>query len=188
MFQVSLALGLEPGTWTATNLSQSDKESDDPSHFPGADIPGLSRRCGVCLANFPSTWLLERHAVLQHANNGSPGSAEEKPFTCEQCGQRYRYRSAYVKHREQNHRARLPADKLFTCDVCGMQFRYLKSFKKHRLNHALERLQRGNNGNSLDGSGPNGNSVHHTLRSHHHHHDRSDQVCNDLKMIPLNFF
>lgn len=52
----------------------------------------------------------------------------------------FRYRSAYVKHREQNHRARLPADKLFTCDVCGMQFRYLKSFKKHRLNHALERL------------------------------------------------
>lgn len=52
----------------------------------------------------------------------------------------FRYRSAYVKHREQNHRARLPADKLFTCDVCGMQFRYLKSFKKHRLNHALERI------------------------------------------------
>lgn len=65
---------------------------------------------------------------------------DEKPFICEQCGQSYRYRSAYVKHREQNHRARLPADKLFTCDVCGMQFRYLKSFKKHRLNHALERL------------------------------------------------
>lgn len=35
----------------------------------------------------------------------------------------HRYRSAYVKHREQNHRARLPADKLFTCDICGMQFR-----------------------------------------------------------------
>lgn len=74
---------------------------------------------------------------MQHANLGP---MEEKPFICEQCGQSYRYRSAYVKHREQNHRARLPADKLFTCDVCGMQFRYLKSFKKHRLNHALERL------------------------------------------------
>ena len=45
-----------------------------------------------------------------------------------------------MKHREQNHRARLPADKLFTCDVCGMQFRYLKSFKKHRLNHTFERI------------------------------------------------
>lgn len=74
---------------------------------------------------------------MQHANLGP---LDEKPFICEQCGQSYRYRSAYVKHREQNHRARLPADKLFTCDVCGMQFRYLKSFKKHRLNHALERL------------------------------------------------
>nr|XP_026496928.1 zinc finger protein 629-like isoform X1 [Vanessa tameamea]XP_026496929.1 zinc finger protein 629-like isoform X1 [Vanessa tameamea] len=95
------------------------------------------RRCGVCLASFPSTWLLERHAALQHA---SQSSTDDKPFVCEQCGQSYRYRSAYVKHREQNHRARLPADKLFTCDVCGMQFRYLKSFKKHRLNHTLERL------------------------------------------------
>lgn len=80
---------------------------------------------------------MEQHAALQHANLGP---LDEKPFICEQCGQSYRYRSAYVKHREQNHRARLPADKLFTCDVCGMQFRYLKSFKKHRLNHALERL------------------------------------------------
>ncbi|KAI8424414.1 hypothetical protein MSG28_002920 [Choristoneura fumiferana] len=95
------------------------------------------RRCGVCLASFPSAWLLERHAALQHA---SQTSCDDKPFVCEQCGQSYRYRSAYVKHREQNHRARLPADKLFTCDVCGMQFRYLKSFKKHRLNHTLERL------------------------------------------------
>uniref|UniRef100_A0A1B0CDW8 C2H2-type domain-containing protein n=1 Tax=Lutzomyia longipalpis TaxID=7200 RepID=A0A1B0CDW8_LUTLO len=94
-------------------------------------------KCTVCMATFPSVWLLEQHAALQHAGMGA---MEEKPFICEQCGQSYRYRSAYVKHREQNHRARLPADKLFTCDVCGMQFRYLKSFKKHRLNHALERL------------------------------------------------
>lgn len=92
----------------------------------------------VCNANFPSVWLLEQHAALQHANLDPLDGP--KPFICEQCGQSYRYRSAYVKHREQNHRARLPADKLFTCDVCGMQFRYLKSFKKHRLNHALERL------------------------------------------------
>lgn len=94
-------------------------------------------RCSSCTAGFPSVWLLEQHTALQHI--GSLGSID-KPFVCEQCGQSYRYRSAYVKHREQNHRARLPADKLFSCDVCGMQFRYLKSFKKHRLNHALERL------------------------------------------------
>lgn len=94
-------------------------------------------RCTACMAAFPSIWLLEQHTALQHI--GSLTSID-KPFVCEQCGQSYRYRSAYVKHREQNHRARLPADKLFSCDVCGMQFRYLKSFKKHRLNHALERL------------------------------------------------
>lgn len=98
-------------------------------------------RCGVCLAAFPSVWLLERHSALQHSvRSPEDTDLDEKPFKCEQCGQSYRYRSAYLKHREQNHRARLPADKLFTCDVCGMQFRYLKSFKKHRLNHALEKL------------------------------------------------
>ncbi|XP_057662685.1 zinc finger protein 408-like isoform X2 [Diorhabda carinulata] len=94
-------------------------------------------RCSSCMAAFPSLWLLEQHTALQHIG---AISSLEKPFVCEQCGQSYRYRSAYVKHREQNHRARLPADKLFSCDVCGMQFRYLKSFKKHRLNHALEKL------------------------------------------------
>ncbi|XP_050440998.1 GDNF-inducible zinc finger protein 1-like [Adelges cooleyi] len=103
-------------------------------------------RCAICLAGFPSTWLLEQHTALQHTGQPVRGhggdGGDEKPFQCEQCGQNYRYRSAYLKHREQNHRARLPADKLFTCDICGMQFRYLKSFKKHRLNHALERLHR----------------------------------------------
>ncbi|XP_033226205.1 zinc finger and BTB domain-containing protein 49-like isoform X2 [Belonocnema kinseyi] len=141
---VSLALGLDASSWNAlverTAAGNGVPGADGSSLLSGgfAGIAGLARRCGVCLATFPTAFLLQRHAVLQHA--GPPG--DDKPFTCEQCGQRYRYRSAYVKHREQNHRARLPADKLFTCDVCGMQFRYLKSFKKHRLNHALERLQR----------------------------------------------
>ncbi|XP_059617433.1 uncharacterized protein LOC132262249 isoform X1 [Phlebotomus argentipes] len=130
-------------------MSPKDKSSSSTSSSPAIKpIPETlllqdgttieeETKCTVCMATFPSVWLLEQHAALQHAGIGA---MEEKPFICEQCGQSYRYRSAYVKHREQNHRARLPADKLFTCDVCGMQFRYLKSFKKHRLNHALERL------------------------------------------------
>lgn len=139
---------------TETTSSISNKEKSSSSSTSSSPSPMLKAlpessllqdcssieeetRCVVCNANFPSVWLLEQHAALQHANLGP---MEEKPFICEQCGQSYRYRSAYVKHKEQNHRARLPADKLFTCDVCGMQFRYLKSFKKHRLNHALERL------------------------------------------------
>lgn len=116
---------------------------DTSSRLLGLLHPALfadeSFRCPICLAAFPSIWLLEQHTALQHVALGH-FSSEDKPFVCDQCGQSYRYRSAYIKHREQNHRARLPADKLFSCDVCGMQFRYLKSFKKHRLNHALERL------------------------------------------------
>ncbi|KAK0159484.1 hypothetical protein PV327_011072 [Microctonus hyperodae] len=152
---MSLALGLEAGGWGALVERTSANASPLLAHHGPSSFAGLAatlaRRCGVCLATFPSAWLLERHALLQHAGQSNDS---EKPFTCEQCGQRYRYRSAYVKHREQNHRARLPADKLFTCDVCGMQFRYLKSFKKHRLNHALERLQRATeNAGSGGGSG-----------------------------------
>lgn len=120
-------------------------------------------KCAICLAGFPNGWLLEQHTLLQHSGEtlrrhssvdsglSSSNSKEEKPFQCDQCGQSYRYRSAYIKHREQNHRARLPADKLFTCDVCGMQFRYLKSFKKHNLNHTLEMLQP-NIGRSIGGA------------------------------------
>lgn len=86
-------------------------------------------RCAICLAGFPSTWLLEQHTALQHTGQPVRGhggdGGDDKPFQCDQCGQSYRYRSAYLKHREQNHRARLPADKLFTCDICGMQFRWV---------------------------------------------------------------
>lgn len=127
-----------PGTPGQLSLSRSSmlKSPSDTSSLFSEPIEEETR-CVVCNAHFPNVWLLEQHAALQHPLLG-PG--EEKPFICEQCGQSYRYRSAYAKHKETNHRSRLPADKLFTCDVCGMQFRYLKSFKKHRLNHALERL------------------------------------------------
>ncbi|XP_062539411.1 uncharacterized protein LOC134207658 isoform X2 [Armigeres subalbatus] len=99
-------------------------------------------KCHICMANFPSVWLLEQHSALQHPHLTIH---DDKPYLCGLCGQksRYtccRYRTVLAKHRDQGGRSRVPGDKLFTCDVCGMQFRYLKSFKKHRLNHALERL------------------------------------------------
>lgn len=124
----------------------SSSHKDALLHLQDSSTIEEETKCDVCGAVFPSVWLLEQHASLQHASDDC-----EKPFICEQCGQSYRYRSAYLKHREQNHRARLPADKLFTCDVCGMQFRYLKSFKKHRLNHALERLHGKNEKRSFAG-------------------------------------
>nr|CAD7439944.1 unnamed protein product [Timema bartmani] len=142
-----LSLLQQQGLIGSPPLSEDGRNSVGP-------LPTGLFRCTICLAAFPSAWLLEQHSNLQHSLQfivpltvtvrsqcrKTESLANEKPFRCDQCGQSYRYRSAYLKHREQNHRARLPADKLFTCDVCGMQFRYLKSFKKHRLNHALERL------------------------------------------------
>lgn len=134
-------------------------------------------RCSSCMAAFPSLWLLEQHTTLQHI--GSISSID-KPFVCEQCGQSYRYRSAYVKHREQNHRARLPADKLFSCDVCGMQFRYLKSFKKHRLNHALEKLH-GKTNDMLKEVRPESNSENVKIN----HENSNDQVSSSNETITV---
>ncbi|XP_045482460.1 zinc finger protein 184-like [Harmonia axyridis] len=126
-------------------------------------------RCSSCMAAFPSVWLLEQHNALQHIGSLS---SFDKPFICEQCGQSYRYRSAYVKHREQNHRARLPADKLFSCDVCGMQFRYLKSFKKHRLNHALEKLH-----------GKTGDSSKVSVKSEMNEEQTNDTKCDNSSEV-----
>lgn len=172
--------------------SSSSSTSSTPPPAPGTPGHGLVKspsdtsslfsepieeetRCIVCNAHFPNVWLLEQHAALQHPILG-PG--DEKPFICEQCGQSYRYRSAYAKHKEQNHRARLPADKLFTCDVCGMQFRYLKSFKKHRLNHALERLH-----------GKKGSGKHHLAGSifaaHFQHLQDQDMLTGSQETLTL---
>uniref|UniRef100_A0A182FJP9 Uncharacterized protein n=1 Tax=Anopheles albimanus TaxID=7167 RepID=A0A182FJP9_ANOAL len=144
---------------------------------PGAgterELPPGATKCHICMAHFPSVWLLEQHSALQHPHLTLH---DDKPYQCGLCGQksRYsccRYRTVLGKH--QQHRAgppldtgaaavggatsrsRVPADKLFTCDVCGMQFRYLKSFKKHRLNHALERLhgKKGTVGALVSGAG-----------------------------------
>lgn len=78
--------------------------------------------------------------IESHVGVGYSLGSREKPFKCEQCGQCYKYLSAFTKHKEQNHTARLPGEKPYRCETCGMQFKYLKSFKKHRLNHAVERL------------------------------------------------
>ncbi|XP_055526004.1 uncharacterized protein LOC129718858 isoform X2 [Wyeomyia smithii] len=123
-------------------LKGSTAAAVDVDAHPGSGSSGGNTKCHICMANFPSAWLLEQHSALQHPHLTIH---DDKPYLCGLCGQksRYtccRYRTVLAKHREANSRSRVPADKLFTCDVCGMQFRYLKSFKKHRLNHALERL------------------------------------------------
>ncbi|KAG5684656.1 hypothetical protein PVAND_013874 [Polypedilum vanderplanki] len=129
-------------------LSEKSSSSTSTTISPAAVSAMLidpdELKCHICMANFPSLWLLEQHTALQH----SQLSCTEKSNKCEHCGQNYRYNCCLQSsllmnaqdHSNNPNRARLPADKLFTCDVCGMQFRYLKSFKKHRLNHALERL------------------------------------------------
>ena len=43
-------------------------------------------KCHICMAQFPSLWLLEQHTALQH----SQLTGSEKPFKCEHCGQNYR--------------------------------------------------------------------------------------------------
>ncbi|XP_045614390.1 protein tramtrack, beta isoform isoform X2 [Procambarus clarkii] len=95
---------------------------------------GSGITCHICAMILPSSHHLEEHVRIHE---------EEKPFKCDQCGQRYKYQSAFQRHQEQNHTAKLPGDKPFRCGVCGQCFKYHKSFTKHRSNHdALDRIMK----------------------------------------------
>ncbi|XP_047486355.1 protein tramtrack, beta isoform-like isoform X1 [Penaeus chinensis] len=95
---------------------------------------GGSMTCHICAMILPSHHRLEEHIRIHE---------EEKPYKCDQCGQRYKYQSAFQRHQEQNHTAKLPGDKPFRCDVCGQCFKYHKSFAKHRSNHdILDRIMK----------------------------------------------
>ncbi|KAK2718014.1 zinc finger protein 628-like [Artemia franciscana] len=114
----------------------SPKTCKDGISGQSSKVPPLGLK-GVTEANRDIAQAL----IESHLGQGYSLGSREKPYKCDQCGQCYKYLSAFSKHKEQNHTARLPGEKPFRCEVCGMQFKYLKSFKKHRLNHAVERLQ-----------------------------------------------
>ncbi len=44
-------------------------------------------KCHICMANFPSLWLLEQHTALQHSQLSC---SEKSPTKCDNCGQNYR--------------------------------------------------------------------------------------------------
>ena len=82
--------------------------------------------CHICARIMPNQQFLEEHIKIHE---------EEKPYKCDHCGQRYKYQSAFQRHQEQNHTAKLPGEKPYRCTVCGQCFKYHKSFLKHRSNH-----------------------------------------------------
>ncbi|XP_071439288.1 zinc finger protein 37-like [Hetaerina americana] len=136
----------ENADYLLCSSSKEDKISEKDYEGIGLGI----LKCSVCSCFFRTRTELSNH-MESHSLSMEEGACEgeshtgkesnEKPFRCDQCGQSYKYGSAFARHREQDHRARPPAEKPFRCDACGMRFRYLKSFKKHRLNHTLDRLR-----------------------------------------------
>lgn len=44
-------------------------------------------KCHICMANFPTTWLLEQHTALQHS---SLLTGDDKPYSCNLCGETFR--------------------------------------------------------------------------------------------------
>jgi hypothetical protein len=97
----------------------SEKSSTSTTISPAAVSAMLidpdELKCHICMANFPSLWLLEQHTALQH----SQLSCSEKPTKCDNCGQNYRYNCCMQSsllmnaqdHSVNSNRARLPADK-----------------------------------------------------------------------------
>lgn len=123
----SLSLGLPVVTGTTSTSTATASTSREKN-------VGNSITCHICAMILPSAHHLEEHIRIHE---------EEKPYKCDQCGQRYKYQSAFQRHQEQNHTAKLPGDKPFRCSVCGQCFKYHKSFTKHRSNHdALDRIMK----------------------------------------------
>lgn len=102
--------------------------------------------CHICARIMPSQQFLEEHIKIHE---------EEKPYKCDHCGQRYKYQSAFQRHQEQNHTAKLPGEKPYRCTVCGQCFKYHKSFLKHRSNHdVLDHIMKNENDESKNAIPP----------------------------------
>ncbi|KAK3860392.1 hypothetical protein Pcinc_033562 [Petrolisthes cinctipes] len=135
----SLALSLPGGSGaTSTAAAAAAAAAAVAAASPAAAARdknvGNGITCHICAMILPSPHHLEEHIRIHE---------EEKPYKCDQCGQRYKYQSAFQRHQEQNHTAKLPGDKPFRCSVCGQCFKYHKSFTKHRSNHdALDRMMK----------------------------------------------
>jgi hypothetical protein len=81
---------------TSTPIIKARPESELLSDKPSTSISAAAvsamlidpdeLKCHICMAQFPSLWLLEQHTALQH----SQLSGNDKPFKCDQCGQNYR--------------------------------------------------------------------------------------------------
>ncbi|XP_064113328.1 uncharacterized protein LOC135219989 isoform X2 [Macrobrachium nipponense] len=129
-----LGLGL-PGVGAAAAAAAAAAVASVATSTAGREKNvGGSITCHICAMILPSPHHLEEHIRIHE---------EEKPYKCDQCGQRYKYQSAFQRHQEQNHTAKLPGEKPFRCDVCGQCFKYHKSFAKHRTNHdALDRIMK----------------------------------------------
>lgn len=67
-------------------LSEKTSTSISAAAVSAMLIDPAELKCHICMANFPSLWLLEQHTALQH----SQLSCTEKPYKCEHCGQNYR--------------------------------------------------------------------------------------------------
>ncbi|CAL4063676.1 unnamed protein product [Meganyctiphanes norvegica] len=126
-----LPLSMVPGV--AGHLSLQSSGTPPNTNSVGNKVIGSNGvTCHICAMILPSPRHLEEHVRIHE---------EEKPYKCDQCGQRYKYQSAFQRHQEQNHTAKLPGDKPYRCDVCGQCFKYHKSFAKHRSNHdVLDRI------------------------------------------------
>lgn len=117
----ALASGMIPGFPLPGVVASNPAGQISPSKESDSEYT-----CHICARIMPSQQFLDEHIKIHE---------EEKPYKCDHCGQRYKYQSAFQRHQEQNHTAKLPGEKPYRCTVCGQCFKYHKSFLKHRSNH-----------------------------------------------------
>lgn len=95
--EIDLSFNKEIRSGTSTPIIKARPESELLSDHSNSSVISAAAvsamlidpdelKCHICMAQFPSLWLLEQHTALQH----SQLTGSEKPFKCEHCGQNYR--------------------------------------------------------------------------------------------------
>ena len=74
-------------------------------------------RCGQCSKVFSCATSLEKHTLLNSAENS---------FKCDLCGKAFCYKSHLKKHK------RVHREKNFTCKICDKTFQHKGDLNKHR--------------------------------------------------------
>ncbi|XP_075392610.1 zinc finger protein 446-like [Tenrec ecaudatus] len=156
-----VSLGMPPPRPEVQTAAQPElpqgQHGGSPGLLPG-DEGGSPQEAPPCCKE---TQLLQASSVLAPAacSSSGPAAPSRKPYTCEQCGQTFSWKSVFVIHRR-THTGEQPAvgtargpllsprehprlppagPRIFLCEECGRSFSWKSQLVIHRKSHVGQR-------------------------------------------------